>query len=381
MAISLEHLGELIGEIYDAALQPSRWPAALNRLGEALDGAAFVMSALHRSQGVLLGVTTLQDAGATEVLRTRFSQARYNPLVAAMSGLPVGQLVWRRSVYADAAYFKSELYNEIFRGQELVHHVVACLDRTEEMVCPLGVLRPRRAGDFSAAQTHLLGIVLPHLRRAVQISLRLGGLEGSLLSSRAALDRVPLAIFIVDSRGTAVHANAAARAMAREQDGLWMRNGEFFAWQHKEAAALRQAIARTAAKLEEGTEAFTIHRRSGKPPYLVVVAPLGACSASQLDLPPGAAIVLAGDAAASRRERERVLRALFGLSSREAQLAEAFLQGKRLEEYASERGISINTAKTQLRAVFAKTDTRRQAELIRLLDAMPVVSAGAATPR
>jgi DNA-binding CsgD family transcriptional regulator len=36
-----------------------------------------------------------------------------------------------------------------------------------------------------------------------------------------------------------------------------------------------------------------------------------------------------------------------------------------LQEYADEAGISVNTAKTQLRQVFAKTGSGRQAELVR----------------
>ena len=38
-----------------------------------------------------------------------------------------------------------------------------------------------------------------------------------------------------------------------------------------------------------------------------------------------------------------------------------------LNEYADERGVSINTVKSQLRAVFAKTNTARQGELIGVL--------------
>jgi DNA-binding CsgD family transcriptional regulator len=43
------------------------------------------------------------------------------------------------------------------------------------------------------------------------------------------------------------------------------------------------------------------------------------------------------------------------------------LHGERLEDYAARAGISMNTARTHLKSIFAKTETTRQAELVRLL--------------
>ena len=47
------------------------------------------------------------------------------------------------------------------------------------------------------------------------------------------------------------------------------------------------------------------------------------------------------------------------------------LHGERLEDYADRAGISSNTARSHLRSVFGKTDTSRQAELMRLMAAGP----------
>ncbi len=42
-------------------------------------------------------------------------------------------------------------------------------------------------------------------------------------------------------------------------------------------------------------------------------------------------------------------------------------QGFSLDEAAQQRGVTINTARSQLKQVFSKTDTRRQGELMRLV--------------
>jgi DNA-binding CsgD family transcriptional regulator len=64
-----------------------------------------------------------------------------------------------------------------------------------------------------------------------------------------------------------------------------------------------------------------------------------------------------------------MLRAAFGLSPGEAELALSLATGERLREVADRRGISIETARTQLKQIFLKTNTRRQSDLISLLHA------------
>lgn len=371
--VAFEDINDLVGEIYDAAMFPERWPAALDRLAQLLGGAAFVMSALHRSEGMKLGVTTAQDPAAAEILRTRFSLARNNPLVAAMPGLPAGELVARKAVYPDHAYLRGELYNEVFRGQDLVHHVVACLHRDEDLVCPMGILRPRPAGEFSGGDMRLLGMLLPHLSRAVKLTLRLSDLHNALSAGAQALDRLPLAIFVVVGHRKTMHLNAAAEKISSAADGLWLRNGELAAWRHAESTALVEAISLALSQPGRATLALRVHRRSGKSPYAVVVVPLGGQLSSRLAQAPQGAMVLVNDPASAIPGRGRLLRELFDLTAREAQLAEALLSGKRLEEYAAKQNVSINTAKTQLRSLFAKTQTRRQAELVRVLNEIPAV--------
>jgi DNA-binding CsgD family transcriptional regulator len=64
---------------------------------------------------------------------------------------------------------------------------------------------------------------------------------------------------------------------------------------------------------------------------------------------------------------ETVLRQALGLTPAEARLARALASGHDMEESAKLLGIRMTTARTQLRAIFGKSNTRRQAELVRLL--------------
>jgi DNA-binding CsgD family transcriptional regulator len=67
---------------------------------------------------------------------------------------------------------------------------------------------------------------------------------------------------------------------------------------------------------------------------------------------------------------ETALRETYSLTQAEARLAAYLADGSRLDDFAAGLGISKETARTQLKAVFVKTRTGRQAELVALLAAI-----------
>ena len=68
-----------------------------------------------------------------------------------------------------------------------------------------------------------------------------------------------------------------------------------------------------------------------------------------------------------RRISEVSLRSRFLLTRAEAQIALGIADGETLAAIAQSRSVSISTARGQLKSVFAKTGTHRQAELMALL--------------
>jgi len=65
---------------------------------------------------------------------------------------------------------------------------------------------------------------------------------------------------------------------------------------------------------------------------------------------------------------------VFRLSEREAELAELFSRGLRLEEIAQQMGVALNTARVHLRSIFSKTNCAGQLELMRMLTRLASVS-------
>jgi DNA-binding CsgD family transcriptional regulator len=67
------------------------------------------------------------------------------------------------------------------------------------------------------------------------------------------------------------------------------------------------------------------------------------------------------------------LQKIFGLTPAEAKLAILISQGEQLADVAESCNVSISTARSQLASIFAKTHTKRQAELVALLSRVAIV--------
>jgi DNA-binding CsgD family transcriptional regulator len=61
------------------------------------------------------------------------------------------------------------------------------------------------------------------------------------------------------------------------------------------------------------------------------------------------------------------LRTRFGLTPAETRLALALANGMGLRDAAERNGVRLSTARVQLKSIFSKTETHRQAELVALL--------------
>ena len=69
------------------------------------------------------------------------------------------------------------------------------------------------------------------------------------------------------------------------------------------------------------------------------------------------------------------LRDLYGLTAQERRLAILLYEGAALPEAAQSIGIELSTARSHLKNIFAKTQTRRQTQLVRVLASCAAVAA------
>ena len=107
-----------------------------------------------------------------------------------------------------------------------------------------------------------------------------------------------------------------------------------------------------------------VSRRNGAP-FHVQISPL---RSSVLGTPQSVtAIAFIHDPAQKKCSPADTLKIVYGLTPAESRIADLISKGYAPREIANRLGVTFNTVRSQLKTVYAKTNVKRQSELVRLL--------------
>lgn len=358
-------LNLIAGSLYDAAMEPRLWPQALDRMGDALGGAALV-AGYHRKSGLCFSTANRLDPEAMALLFTRYARPETNPFLANIPRLPLLVPVERQAVVDEKDYWKSEIFNEVFRPQRLVHAAASCLAREGEHLITCGVLR-RAGARFEADDRHLYGGFLPHLRRALELTIRLSDADLARRRAASIADANADGLVVVDDLRRILFNNVAAERLLARGDGLCRRRGLLDAQDPVHGRSLAQLVQDAALCRNLRGGSISIGCTNGALPLAVIVTPLPEDLRGTANPGAAAALISIIDLTARPVPPGQHLAQLFNLSKAEITLALALFEGKRPDDIALQRAVRITTIRSQIRSILAKTGTHRQSELIRLL--------------
>jgi DNA-binding CsgD family transcriptional regulator len=227
----------------------------------------------------------------------------------------------------------------------------------------------QRRGAIRSVEERRLLLLVPHLARAIEVQRPFRLLRRRFGGVLAALDHLGIGVVIQHEPGGILLSNQEAERILDAGDGLRRHSGSrVLALDPKIDARLGAAVQRAerAARLEarEGASTLEIPRRAGFDPILVDVLPLRDDGDEMGSTFSGALLVLVDP---DHRELVSVqgLARSYGLSPIETVVCRMIAQGMTLPEIAESRNVSLDTVKTQARAIYTKTRTRNRHELVR----------------
>jgi DNA-binding CsgD family transcriptional regulator len=373
MTTNEDEVADLLRDVYDAALNPAAWPKVMRAVSQAVGGAVGALQVLDLKTEQITALVA-NDVPPEAIADYNGYYYSVCPRVPAGKAAGPGVLLEDGDILDERAMERHEFYAEFLAKFGWRHWTGLVMHAADGMQVSFNVHRPIGHGTATAPQRRLINVLVPHLDRALRLSIRLGEIEAERDAFAEPLERLGIAAFVLDRRGRVARCNRAADAMERAADGITTRDGRLVVmWP---AAARRfEALVASAAGIAQGIPAslpgrggsmLRAPRPSGKRDYELSITPL-----PRRDLGIGAegpfVLVLARDPDGDATPTERLLRDLYGLSPQEAALARALTRGRTVEETASELGVTVNTARVYLRRIFRKTGTDRQVDLMRLL--------------
>jgi len=289
----LKLVPSLIGDIYEAILDRSAWSGVFGNLAEFVgaQAGALLWKTYNRSTDALSTDavhTTGIKSPSLELYKERY--ANLDPTTTPLLQRDVGEVASTTELVSYSEYVESRFYKEWVKPQGFVDSWHASLEKSATTSVHLIFWRKGKTGIESDATRDRMRLIVPHLRRAVQISNLVdhGKAEAALFGDT--LDGIAAGLFLVDANGRILHANASGHALLARGVVLRAYGGKLVsndASAEQELYRVLDAVGREQVVPGADTVAVPLTARQGEH-YVAYVLPLtsgvrrraGPCSAA-----------------------------------------------------------------------------------------------------
>lgn len=373
--MELESLSKLISAIFDATVMPSGWDMLAGKFAETFrsENCSFQVRDAVTGTAQIIGRTPGLDATLGEDYETWY----YKDDVWATRALPaaLNQPVIGHELIPEDDLVALDFYRDFCAPQNIFHALYGLQDIGDHCIGMINIYRPRDAEPFNYEEKRYLSLILPHIKNAMQMNHQVHTIAQGHTITLSAIDQMSLGVLIVGLGGVVRFSNKTMDRILKSDLGLTVRHGRLAIDDAQAQQTLNKALedAQKAANgnlFRSGTM-IALRDRSDKPLSLLI-SPLPPGVMGLRPVGPVAAIFI-NHPEERRKPAEDAISKLYGLTPAEARLAKALLDGDRLQDYAERQGISLHTAKTQLKQVFLKTGHSRQSDLVRDIMSNPVL--------
>jgi DNA-binding CsgD family transcriptional regulator len=296
-----------------------------------------------------------------------------------LSATAPGSMIHDRRVLSPDRRRRDPFANEWATRNDTTDCVVLPLIRRADISAVAVVARPRRSDAFDDPELAFLKRLLPHLQRAIEMNRRLEQSAHQLDVAFDILDKFRDAFVLVTADATVTYFNKAADALFQDREsGVSLVRSRLNCERPDDTALLRRSVAAASGSYGEGPRlgsTMSIERAAHLWPLTLHCLPLTGAHRWKLE-PQPAALLLLTDTARSFALAPDMLARVFPFTAAESRLAYHLARGETLSDLAGNFGVSRATLASQLHAIFQKTHTRRQSDLIRLLHALPRLDFG-----
>ncbi|MBC8049442.1 MAG: hypothetical protein H7X92_04745 [Chitinophagales bacterium] len=358
----------IVQQIYDCALDPSRWDGTLDAIKAMFkaDNAILGLADVQRQQFLLSKNTGMEPDWM--VTQAPYFEEQATVMERILTEWPsLDEPVTISRIMSAEERAASPFLSEWAGPRGLVDVISLIIMHTPDRVARVDMGFHKDHGLASDHQIELGRLLVPHLRRAAMISnvLDVRTIERNRMAET--LELIRYGVILADENGKVLHANAAAEGMLRSADLVKATGGTLLAVRSSAARELHTAIrlaARSETELGKTGLAITLTPPDAAP-CVAHVLPLGR-GEYRTGLQPSAAAAIFIGKAADLQASAAAIAVAYDLTASEKKILAELLAGRTLAEAAKGLNVSINTARTHLSNIFAKTDVSRQADLIRL---------------
>src|SRR5262245_25014771 len=268
---------QLIGDIYDASLDPSLWPAVFEQICGYVRGSAAHLFVQDAVSGYGKPFFTWGDNPEfTQSYREQY--ARLNPMFPSSLFFDVEDVHQLIEIIPRQELCRTRFAREWLQPQGYIDDVFCVIEKSPTASPLFEIARTPRDGVVDDETRERMALVAPHIRRAVLIGrvIDLKTVEAAALAD--SLDTLASGMFLVNASGRIVHGNASGHRMIADGNVLHAVGGKLGAVDGEAGHALLDSFAACAsgdAAVGRKGLAMPLKARDGAR-YLANVLPLTA---------------------------------------------------------------------------------------------------------
>jgi len=362
----------LLPRIYDAAVAENLWPSALDAAAEAAQSKTAALLALD-NLGLPFAIAEGSSMLKPEDLKYYQDNLIHHEEEAwrYIQTTRAGTMVLDEDIWPNTREVEERPDNKwMMEKWGVLRRAAVRLNDSPGWTDSLTFQYDASIRSVPPATVKLALALVPHVAKVVELHRTFSILRSRYHAVLNALDRVKIGVCITSHYGDVIVANSEAQRIFALADGLALGMDKRFLCADSDASnalalAIRDSIFTVNGSGDTHETLVAVRRRSGVHPFLVEVAPLSD-SASELEKYLKGAIVFIVDPENPRPFSVENVARCFPLSQAEVLVCALLVQGLTDAEIATQRSVSVETVRTQVKSIYRKTNTSRRAELIRL---------------
>ncbi|QOZ76279.1 LuxR family transcriptional regulator [Bradyrhizobium sp. CCBAU 53351] len=358
--------GDLIGIVYDAAIDPSRWEEAIARTARFVGGTG---GGLFCKDVGVQHATIPHSFGFQRPLPVELFREIYPAAAAHFQG-DLEEPVATADMIPLDELTRTGFYRQWAEPQGLVDFLSAVVDRTTISAAIFGVFRHQAHGIADEHARRQMKLIAPHIRRSVLIGRMFEFRAAEVATFVDTLDGLDAGMFLVDMAGRLIHANAAGNAILATCAVLNSVGGRLVARDTQVDRALREVFAGAGqgdAALGTRGIAMPLTGSDGER-YVAHALPLTSGARRRAGIVHTAvAALFVRKALLAMPFASQTIGNAFKLTPTELRVLLAVVEIGGVPEIANAFGVADTTIRTHVSSLFEKTGAARQADLVRLV--------------
>lgn len=362
-----EEWAALVDSLQSAAFGTGSWEDALRGCARATGSRSMQLAGLASKSTVLFNVIPDIDPAIHQAFAESIS---INPRVPALDHARVLEVLADCDITTPETYHRSQFYNEVTALFDVPYVCLTNLEKSEDALIALAALRSHKDGHITKAQREVFTKLVPHVRAAIRMQLALEH-QGAELAT-GMMGALSIAAFLCDRHGRVRYSTPAGEQLLSRRPEIRLVNGSLGASLPRDARALSNAI-EAASRAGAGPDSPVLRtvvlgpQAHGAPPLVLDVFALRVRKVFELwSFAPRVLVVARGPRGTSL-QKGAILKAVYGLTPAECEIALRLAEGRSIDMIAAERRCTVGTVRHQVKGILAKLGVSKQLELAALV--------------